>query len=93
MTGTKCGKLTGERLETAYGDVLCGDCWDEYICTETGMLEYFIGICWGDLPIEEFDADFLCSVAKSWTVNNKMLNLTEEQRLELEKKAKELGIL
>ena len=32
-------------LKTAYGDRLCEDCWDEYICTRAGMLEHLIGIC------------------------------------------------
>lgn len=89
----KCGEANAELLRTAYGDRLCEDCWDEYICSDAGKLEYLIGICCGDLPLEEFDADFLCSVAKSWIVNNKLLNLTDEQRAELEEKAKELGIL
>lgn len=89
----ECGKATADLIKTAYGDYLCEDCWDDYICTEAGMLEYLIGICKGELPIEEFDADFLCGVAKSWVTNCKALDLTHGERLELEEKARELGIL
>ena len=42
---TKCGTNRKELLKTAYGDYLCEDCWDEYILTEAGLLEYLIGIC------------------------------------------------
>ncbi len=88
-----CGKTRGELLKTAYGDYLCEDCWDDYICSEAGMLEYLIGICRGDYPAEEFDAEFLGEVVKSYMINYDKLDLTEEQRLELEGKAKELGLL
>ena len=88
-----CGKTKGEFFKTAYGDTLCAECWDNYINTDNGRLEYLIGICYGDLPIEEFDAEFLGTVAISYMTHYDLLDLTEEQRLELEKKAKELGLL
>jgi hypothetical protein len=80
-------------LRTAYGDLLCEDCWDDYICTDAGRLEYLIGICYGDLPMSEFDADFLGSVAKSWKEHSQALALTPSQRLVIEDKAIKLGIL
>jgi hypothetical protein len=80
-------------LKTSYGDWLCEDCWDDYICTEAGMLEYFIGFCREDYHPDEFDADFVGEAVRSYQINYNKLELTEEQRLELEEKAKELGIL
>ena len=88
-----CGKTKGEFLKTAYGDFLCEDCWDDYINTDNGRLEYLIGICNGDYPADEFDAEFLGTVVISYMTHYDLLDLTEEQRLELEKKAKELGLL
>jgi hypothetical protein len=85
-------KLSGDSFKTAYGDWLCEDCWDDYICSEAGRLEYLIGICSGDLPVEEFDADFLGEVAKSYQKNCGKLDLTPQQIAEIETKAKELGI-
>lgn len=88
-----CDTHHKELLKTAYGDFLCVDCWDEYINTDTGRLEYLIGICNGDYPVDEFDADFLGEVAKSYRIHYAMLDLTPSQRLELENKARALGLL
>jgi hypothetical protein len=85
--------LGGDSFKTAYGDFLCEDCWDDYICSEAGKLEYLIGICYGDLPLEEFDADFLYEVANSYRINYEKLDLTREQKAALEETAMELGIL
>lgn len=95
MRCTNCNTKTGRDnfFKTAYGDWLCEDCWDDYICTEAGRLEYLIGICYGDLPVEEFDADFLYEVAKSYKINYDKLDLTPAQLAEIEQKATELGIL
>lgn len=93
MHCANCDKTNGEFLKTAYGDYLCGDCWDEYICTETGMLEYFIGLCNEDYYASEFDADFICDVVKSYKINYDKLDFTPQQRFELEEKARELGLL
>lgn len=93
MTCANCDKTRGEFLKTAYGDFLCEDCWDDYICSDTGRLEYLIGICNGDYPADDFDADFLYEVVKSWKVNYSMLNLTPQERFEIEEKARELGLL
>ena len=94
MRCVNCDKtLGGDSFKTAYGDWLCEDCWDDYICSDAGKLEYLIGICNGELPLEEFDADFLGSVAKSYMINHDKLELTAEQKAELEKKAIELGLL
>ena len=89
-----CDKtLGGDSFKTAYGDWLCEDCWDDYICSDVGRLEYLIGICFGDLPVDKFDADFLGEVVKSYMINHNKLNLTDEQKAKLEEKAKEFGLL
>jgi hypothetical protein len=93
MRCVNCDKTSGEFIKTAYGDWLCEDCWDDYICTEAGMLEYLIGICHEDYPVTDFDAEFLGEVAKSWSLNYSMLDLTPIERLAIEEKARELGIL
>ena len=93
MRCANCDKTRGEFLKTAYGDFLCEDCWDDYINTETGRLEYLIAICNGDCPIDEFDAEFLGEVAKSYMINYDKLDYTPQQRFELEEKARELGLL
>lgn len=93
MCCANCDRTFGKFFKTAYGDRLCEDCWDDYICSDTGRLEYLIGICRGDYPIEEFDADFLGGVAKSYRINYEKLDLTAKQLTEIEQKATKLGIL
>lgn len=93
MRCANCEEKRTELLRTAYGDFICEDCWDDYICSEAGKLEYLIGICSSELPVEEFDADFLGSVAKSYMINHDKLELTREQKAALEEKAIELGLL
>jgi hypothetical protein len=88
-----CGFRHEDLLKTAYGDFLCEDCWDDYICTDAGRLEYFIGFCREDYHPDEFDADFVYEAVKSYQINYDKLDLTAEQLTELENKAKELGIL
>jgi hypothetical protein len=93
MKCANCDKIGGEFLKTAYGDYLCEDCWDDYICTERGMLEYFIGFCREDYHPDEFDADFVGEAVKSYRINYDKLDFTAEQLTELEHKAEELGLL
>ena len=88
-----CDTHRKELLKTAYGDFLCEDCWDDYICSETGKLEYFIGFCREDYHPDEFDADFVGEVIKSYRINYEKLDFTAEQLTALENKAKELGLL
>ena len=93
MRCANCDKNAGELLKTAYGDWLCEDCWDDYICTDAGKLEYFIGFCREDYHPDEFDADFVYEAVKIYRINYDKLDFTAEQLTELENKAKELGLL
>jgi hypothetical protein len=88
-----CAKYTSNYLKTAYGYFLCEDCWDDYICTDEGRLEYLIGICRGDYPASEFDADFLCDVAESWKKNHDRLALPHREVVAIEYLAKAKGLL
>lgn len=80
-------------FKTAYGDFLCEDCWDEYICTDEGRLEYLIGICKGEYSACAFDADFLCDVVESWKKNRDKLALPADSVLFIESVAKSKGLL
>ena len=93
MRCANCEENKIELLKTAYGDYICEDCWNEYINTDTGRLEYLIGICNGDYPVEDFDADFLGLVVVSWMINYSMLDLTPQERFDIEEKARKLGLL
>lgn len=68
-----CGKAIAITYNTVYGDTLCEDCWDEYICTDRGSIEYFMNIAKDEIPAGEFDADFLCRVMKNWELQKATL--------------------
>lgn len=88
-----CFENHDELLKTAYGNYFCMDCWDEYINSDAGAVEYFIGICTGDYPVSEFDADFLGRAATSYKNNVDLLDLTTQEKAKIEQKAHELGLL
>ena len=89
----KCGKRTYDILETAYGEKRCEDCWDDYLMTDAGKVEYFIGIVRGDYPMSDFDADFLGFVSVCWMKYRAQLNLSIAEVNQMEAKARALGIL
>jgi hypothetical protein len=93
MRCATCDKSRTELLKTAYGDYICEDCWDEYICSDAGKLEYLIGICREDYPASDFDAEFLGEAAKSFLENKNLLDLTSMELTEIALKAHELGLL
>ena len=88
----KCGKLLDNVLTTAYGEMRCEDCWDDYLMTDRGKVEYLIGITRGDYPMDYFDADFLGWVASCWKKYRDELNLTMLDIKLIEAKAEELGL-
>lgn len=88
-----CDSHNKELLRTVYGDYICEDCWDDYICSDVGMVEYMISIIKGECPVEEFDADFLGKAAVSWQRNYDMFDLSPEELTSLKSKAIELGLL
>ncbi len=93
MHCANCDKTGGEFLKTAYGDYLCEDCWDDYICSGVGKLEYLIGICRGDYPMSDFDADFLGEAVVSFKRHYKSLDLAPSEIVEITLKARALGLL
>lgn len=90
----KCGKILAEEsYTTAYGENRCEYCWDDYLMTDKGKVEYLIGICEGDYPMSDFDADFLGHVAVCWNKHKESLDLSIPKVIEIETKAEQLGIL
>lgn len=93
MRCSKCDKALGEYLVTAYGEVCCEDCWDDYLMTDRGKVEYIIGICRGDYPMSDFDADFLGWISSCWKTHRDEINLKLSDLYEIETKARALGLL
>ena len=79
----ECGKPNPE-FKNAYGESLCEDCWDEYINSDRGKVEYFLSITRGEESLCAFDADFLCTVVRCWKENKNLLTLPEAEIVEAE---------
>ena len=92
---TECGTYTccGKSYHTAYGDLLCADCYDDYLFTDEGKVEYVIGIVSGDYSMDCFDADFLGEIGVQWNRFKKFFELAPEVIADIEKRAKFIGLL
>ena len=91
----QCGKesISNFILTTVYGEQLCEDCWDDYLMTDKGKLEYFVGICKGDYPTSDFDADFLGHISECWKRYKNLIDYSDFEIYKFEQKAIELQIL
>ena len=89
----KCGKETENILTTVFGEDRCEFCYDDYLMTDKGKVEYFVGIVTGDLLMEDYDADFLIHVAACWKKYRDELFLSIKTIRLVELEAVELGLL
>lgn len=89
----KCFAPSFNRLLNAFGALLCEDCWDEYISTPEGKVEYLIGIAKAEYPATEFDEGFLRFAAIQWQKNRSQLDMSDEEIADIENKLKQIKIL
>lgn len=89
----KCGTSSFNRILNAYGALLCEECWDEYICTPEGKVEYLVGIAKADYPASEFDADFLIYALTQWHKNRNQLDMSDDEIAEIEDKLKLIKLM
>lgn len=91
----ECGTYVccGKTFTTAYGELLCPDCYDDYLFTDEGKVEYVIGIVSGDYPMDCFDADFLGEIGVQWNKHKKHLVLDHNIIADIEKRARIIGLL
>lgn len=88
-----CSNPKHDKLLTAYGTELCEDCWDDYLMTDEGKVEYLIGLCNGDYSMEEFDADFLGHVVVCWNTYRERFTMTIGDICRVESFARTHGLL
>ena len=89
----KCWKPSRERLLTAFGALVCENCWDEYLLTPDGKVEYLIGIAREDYPASEFDSDFLGFAAFQWNKNKNQFDMSTDEINIIQNKLISLGLL
>lgn len=77
--------------KNAYGEYLCADCWVDYLTTDKGLVEYYIGIANGTYSKDSFSTDDLADIAASWSNNTNELkeSNTEEWLTYIEAQYKE----
>ncbi len=88
----KCFAPMFDGILNVYGAMLCEDCWDEYICTPEGKVEYLIGIARADYPASEFTADFLCFAVIQWYKNKNQLDISDDEIKEIEATLKRIKL-
>lgn len=86
-------EISGDLHLTIYGELLCEDCWDDYINSEQGRVEYLVSITKGAEDLRTFDADFLGVVARSWNKYKDYTVFSNTEKSEIETTAKRLNIL
>lgn len=94
----KCGKVLKEHFGeesfiTVFGEERCSDCYEDYLMTDKGKVEYFVEIVRGNSSISNFDADFLGWISVCWTKYRDELAMTLAEIHAIEEKAINLGIL
>jgi hypothetical protein len=68
----ECFECEGSNVnvqKNAYGEYLCTDCWVDYLTTERGLVEYYIGIADGTYSKESFSAADLSKIEAAWSSN------------------------
>lgn len=78
---------------TIYGELLCRNCWTEYLNTDYGKVEYIRYIAKHEYPVDMFDADFLGFAMVQWNENKSQFDISDEELEEYEIKLKQLGLL
>mgnify|MGYP003307167685 CR=1 FL=1 len=89
----KCGKAADKILFTIYNEPRCEHCYDDYLMTDRGKVEYMLNLVNGEIPMEEFDADFLGHVAVCWNKYRDELPISNKNIAEIEIQAAYMGLL
>lgn len=89
----KCGKPLRSFSRTVYGENRCLECFDDYLMTDKGKVEYFVGLCTDELDIKDYDADFLGWLGVCWRKYRDELDMTPVEVKLIENKAVSIGLL
>jgi hypothetical protein len=79
--------------KNVYGETLCEECWEDYLFTDRGKVEYIISVVKEEIAITNLDADFLGHCAVQWYNNRGQFKIADEDILIIEEFAERTGIL
>jgi hypothetical protein len=79
-------------IQTAYGDYLCEDCWTSYVHSDLGLVEYAISVGKGLTDVNVIPANNILKMRIKWQEQReKLVVLTEDEKLAIEAKWSDLG--
>lgn len=88
-----CCKAETALLKNAYGQYLCTDCWNDYLTTERGQVEYVIGATSGEYKGEAFSHIDRRYITNAWNEHSDELGKTAAELEAIEKAAEDAGII
>lgn len=87
-----CG-LMGDFYDTVYGHRYCDMCYDEYLFSDMGKLEYLASLVRGEMSPSSLDAETLGEIAVAWKHYHHLLEVTPEELAAFKAKMQELNLL
>lgn len=88
----KCFKQCDDSHLSIYGILMCEDCWDDYLFTDYGMVEYLVGLVRGIYRLEDFDAEFLSLALTQWEANKNQFDIQPQEVLNIENYLKKFNL-
>lgn len=88
----KCTCYSKERLLSIYGELLCEDCWDDYMRTQESKVEYLVGLANADYPVEDFSINLIYFAMFQWYKNKDKFDISDDEITRIENYVKFLNL-
>ena len=88
-----CTNICRGFSRTAFGTFVCDPCWNDYLESEKGKVELFLGICSGKYFITDFSEELLNEIIISWRKYRSQLSLFKGELNSIEAMAICIGLL
>jgi hypothetical protein len=89
-----CGcALNGEFYDTVYGHRYCDLCYDEYLFSDMGKLEYLASLVRGEMLPSSLDYETLGEIAVAWKHYKNMLQVSNDEYIDMENMMKQLNLI
>lgn len=94
MTATQCDCCKSEAVlyKNAYGQYLCTDCWNDYLTSDRGQVEYMIGVASGEYKRSSFSNEDCTAIQLAWFAYQDELGKTAEELSLIEAAARDAGM-
>ena len=86
----KCSTTTTVLNKNVFGEYLCDACWNSYLTSEQGLLEYYIGLADGAYKVSAFSTDEKKAIKEAWTKYKDLVERTEDEKSLIEQTVENL---